>query len=91
MGMKTHSRGWRDLAACRRANPELFFPVTEAGPGHLQVARAKAVCAGCRVRQDCLDFAMSTHQVHGVWGGFSEADRRRLRADLLADQIGQAS
>jgi WhiB family transcriptional regulator, redox-sensing transcriptional regulator len=75
------AHSWWDLAACRLEDAELFFPVTETGPARLQVARAKAVCAGCRARQQCLDYALRTRQVHGVWGGMSEADRERLRAD----------
>lgn len=61
------------------ADPELFFPISTAGPALGQVARAKAVCASCQVRQECLDFAIATTQVHGVWGGTTEEERRRLR------------
>jgi WhiB family transcriptional regulator, redox-sensing transcriptional regulator len=75
---------WWDLAACQSADPELFFPVTERGPAMSQLLRAKAICAGCRVRQQCLDYAISTHQPHGVWGGTSERERRMLRRRVLA-------
>jgi WhiB family redox-sensing transcriptional regulator len=75
------ARYWWDLAACHTETAELFFPVTEIGPARLQVARAKAVCARCLVRQECLDYAMRTRQVHGVWGGMSEAERDGLRPD----------
>jgi WhiB family transcriptional regulator, redox-sensing transcriptional regulator len=37
------------------------------------------VCAGCGVREDCLEFAVLTNQEFGVWGGTSEEERRRLR------------
>jgi WhiB family redox-sensing transcriptional regulator len=74
------TRGWRDLAACRTADPELFFPVSETGPALGQVTRAKAVCATCSVREKCLDYALVTRQAYGVWGGASEEDRRLLRA-----------
>lgn len=40
---------------------------------------AKAVCAGCLVRGECLDFALSGPERFGVWGGTSERERRRLR------------
>jgi WhiB family transcriptional regulator, redox-sensing transcriptional regulator len=88
---KTESRNWWPLAACQAVSAELFFPVTETGPGRLQVARAKAICANCRVRQECLEYAMSTHQVHGIWGGLSEAERRSLRAELGNQQFDRAS
>jgi WhiB family redox-sensing transcriptional regulator len=67
---------WRQLAACRRADPELFFPVSTSGPSLDQVARAKAVCAVCRVKQQCLAFALRTRQEHGVWAGMSEQELR---------------
>jgi WhiB family redox-sensing transcriptional regulator len=74
----TDFRSWWDLAACRRVDPEVFFPVSAIGPARIQVAQAKAVCAGCGVRQKCLEFALATHEVHGVWGGTSEDERRTL-------------
>ena len=72
-------RDWRQLAACRHADPELFFPVSASGPSLDQITQAKAICAGCPVRRQCLAFALDTRQNHGVWGGMSEQERR-LRA-----------
>jgi len=69
-------RDWWKSAACQDADPELFFPVSAVGPGREDIARAKAVCASCLVRQPCLEFARATHQVHGVWGGMTEEERR---------------
>lgn len=67
---------WRQRAACRHADPELFFPVSASGPSLEQVARAKAICAGCHVRKQCLVFALGTRQEHGVWAGMSEQELR---------------
>ncbi len=55
-------------------DPNLFFPVIddEAGP-------AKAVCASCPVRLECLEYAIQTRQDDGVWGGLDETERKRLR------------
>jgi WhiB family redox-sensing transcriptional regulator len=50
-----------------------FFP--EKGDS---VAAAKAVCALCPVRWECLDFALETHQAHGIWGGTTVRERRRI-------------
>jgi WhiB family redox-sensing transcriptional regulator len=61
------------------ADPDLFFPISATGPALGQVAQAKAVCEGCQVQQDCLDFAMTTEQTHGVWGGTTGEERQRLR------------
>jgi WhiB family transcriptional regulator, redox-sensing transcriptional regulator len=70
---------WRALGACLSADPDLFFPISATGPALAQIAQAKAVCAGCQVRQECLEFALQTHQIHGVWGGTSAEERASLR------------
>ena len=45
----------------------------------VQIERAKQVCCECEARVDCLDFALSTNQDSGVWGGLSEEERRAIR------------
>ena len=68
--------GWRDKAACRDHDPELFWPITETGPAaQRQIERAKAVCGSCSVRKDCGEHAGSD----GVWGGLSADERRNAR------------
>jgi len=69
-------REWWQAAACRTADPDIFFPVSAHGPGQEEIAQAKAVCARCPVRRQCLRFALATRQVHGVWGGTTEEERR---------------
>ena len=72
-------REWRTRAACRSVDPELFFPTAETGPVHdAQVAGAKAVCAGCPVRAECLDEAL-VRIPEGIAGGTDPRGRRRLR------------
>ena len=68
-------RHWITMAACRSADPDLFSPVSKAGQSLEQIARAKAVCAGCPVRGQCLAFALRTRQVGGIWGGLTEDER----------------
>jgi WhiB family redox-sensing transcriptional regulator len=68
-----------ELAACRAAEPDLFFPVAAAGPAVAQVVAAKAVCRACPVRAECLSYAEQTGQGHGIWGGTTEEERRRAR------------
>lgn len=75
---------WRDRAACRNSDPDLFFPVGTTGPSLDEIEAAKALCQGCPVREDCLQFAIETNQESGVWGGTSEVERRRLRRAWLA-------
>jgi WhiB family transcriptional regulator, redox-sensing transcriptional regulator len=69
---------WRDRAACRHADPELFFPIGTTGPALAQIAVARQVCEECPVRACCLRWAM-THEVHGIWGGATEEERQALR------------
>ena len=75
---------WRVDAACRDTDPDLFFPVGTTGPAIEQIANAKAVCDACPVKEPCLEFALSTNQDSGVWGGTSEEERRKLRKAWLA-------
>ena len=70
---------WRSAAACRPADPEMFFPLSEFGKAREQIAEAKAICAGCPVRRQCLQFALRTRQTHGIWGGLTELERRQGR------------
>lgn len=67
---------WHTDAACRGVDAELFFPGNdeESGP-------AKAVCAVCPVRENCLAFALRRGERYGVWGGLTEKERTRLSAE----------
>jgi WhiB family redox-sensing transcriptional regulator len=83
---------WAD-AACRSHDPDLFFPVSAAGPAVRQAAQAKEICAGCGVSRQCLDFALSSRQPYGIWGGLTEQERYELqgrRAKELPTGRGQA-
>ena len=70
---------WRDEAACRERDTELFFPLGSSGESLSQAARAKALCAVCPVSHECLIFAVTTNQEYGVWGGLDEEERREVR------------
>jgi WhiB family redox-sensing transcriptional regulator len=69
---------WRESAACRFLDTELFFPIGKAGPAIAEIQRAKAVCARCPVRQACLTFALETRQGYGIWGGCDDDERLLL-------------
>jgi len=70
---------WRSAGACLSADPDLFFPISVRGPAEKQIARAKMICAGCGVRQECLEFAMTHVLTYGIWGGTTPEDRQRAR------------
>ncbi|EOD70187.1 MULTISPECIES: WhiB family transcriptional regulator [Amycolatopsis] len=76
--MEATMTGWAELAACKDEDPELFFPISEVGPGARQTAQAKAVCARCPVRAECLGYALDNGLDHGVFGGTTADERRRL-------------
>lgn len=71
---------WRDDAICNQTDPESFFP--EKGG---TTRPAKQICLGCPVRArqlggtgECLDYALEHDERFGIWGGYSERERRRL-------------
>lgn len=74
---------WRYEAACRDEDPELFFPIGDAGPALAQIEEAKQVCGSCRVSSACLEWAIESNQESGVWGGLSEDERRLMRKRSL--------
>jgi len=65
---------WVSDALCAQTDPEVFYPQVGG-----TVAPAKRVCAACPVLAECRDYALTTGELDGVWGGLSETDRRRLR------------
>lgn len=69
---------WRDDAECRTTDPETFFPIGGSVLAKQQTLAAKEVCGRCPARIECLDWAVATKQVSGVWGGLSEAERLEL-------------
>ena len=77
-GQDAQASAWRFDARCADQDPDLFFPVGSSGPALRQALRAKAICAQCPVRLECLEWAMETRQPHGVWGGLDEVERERL-------------
>jgi WhiB family transcriptional regulator, redox-sensing transcriptional regulator len=76
---------WWELAECRSADPELFFPMTGTRAWRGDVTRAKAMCSRCPIRKQCLDYAIESHQAFGVWGGASEEERRLIAARRRRD------
>jgi WhiB family redox-sensing transcriptional regulator len=71
---------WRLEAACGGLPSSVFFsPDGERGAARRRRERAaKLVCAGCRVRERCADYALSHRERYGVWGGLSEHERAMI-------------
>lgn len=77
-GMLGMTSDWEDQAACAGTELDLFFP-PKGGDAPALVGGAKAICAGCTVRMECLEFALRNDIGFGVWGGLAPAERRRVR------------
>jgi len=75
--------GWRDYAACRDHDPDLFFPGSEPTPS--QIAAARAICSACPVQDECLTYALESNQTDGIWGGQTPTGRRKLRRMWLEE------
>lgn len=77
---------WMEHGNCADHAPEVFFPSDGVG-----VIRAQRICKDCPVKATCLDYALEERIDHGVWGGASERQRRRLlkqRRDRIAITAG---
>ena len=75
----TEEAGWRLEAACLEYPAVLFFGLDDNETPVERRAReeeAKKVCLTCSVRTECLDYALSTREAYGIWGGLTEVERR---------------
>lgn len=72
---------WRSRAVCGNARAWLFFGPDGEGPAEraIRESKAKAICAACPVRAECLEYALRHRVRHGVWGGCNEEERFRER------------
>ena len=70
---KSMESNWMAVGSCSAQPPGLFFPSDGVG-----VEVAKKVCAECPSKEPCLEYALENRIDHGVWGGTSERQRRRI-------------
>jgi WhiB family redox-sensing transcriptional regulator len=72
---------WHAEPACSGPDRELFFAADGEtfGEHRRREASAKVICAGCPVRVSCLCLALTSRSEFGVWGGFGEAELRKMR------------
>jgi WhiB family redox-sensing transcriptional regulator len=66
-----HRPDWHDQAACKGHRGDLFF-----GDGFAK--QAKRICFGCDVKRQCLEYALTSGEEFGVWGGKTAAERRMI-------------
>lgn len=83
-----HYRGspgaWRQRAARKGMDPNIFFPISDFVGGRgpkvdsEEVVYAKSICDVCVVRVQCLEFALSIRELDGVWGGTTGSNRKSI-------------
>lgn len=64
---------WQEAAKCKGRNSEIFYP--QRG---VPTASAKSLCKDCRVKQECLEYAIVHDERFGIWGGLSERERKKV-------------
>lgn len=66
--------GWMTSAKCLDADVDCFYL-------QARFPEARALCAACPVRRECLEFALQRlpTQDYGLWGGTTASERARVR------------
>jgi WhiB family redox-sensing transcriptional regulator len=90
---------WWEQAACKDADPELFFQDEPRGRPSAQFKKLPDVvwefCARCPVQTDCLNEAMKmstldrVHTTFGVWGGTTQSMRRSMLKRISNSSLRQ--
>jgi WhiB family transcriptional regulator, redox-sensing transcriptional regulator len=80
------STEWMAEGNCRLEPPATFFPSDGVG-----VEVARRICATCPVKDPCLEYALRNRIDHGVWGGASERERRRILRQRRLARAGRSS
>ena len=66
---------WRSIGLCKGSDTMVFYPPSDDDS---LAEEAKMICSMCAVRKPCLEFALANREKHGVWGGLTERERRRV-------------
>ena len=80
---------WRVDASCRSTHAALFFAPSTVEPTQerrTREAHARALCRSCPVQPACRDYALDVQEPHGIWGGLTELERRRIVRWRLAER-----
>jgi WhiB family transcriptional regulator, redox-sensing transcriptional regulator len=76
---------WRDTAACLKHPATLFFGFDDLEPPgerRNREDRAKLICSGCLVKEECLDYALAANESYGIWGGLTEVELKAYKRAL---------
>lgn len=73
---------WHKSGLCYRAGYDLFFPIDKEDARYKN-PKAKAICSTpCPVKSLCLQYALETECLYGVWGGTTRSERKRIMKHL---------
>lgn len=65
---------WWNDSACLGMGVDNFF-IDELDPDYQEKVKvAKRVCASCKVKDDCFQYAKSNNEEFGIWAGISVED-----------------
>lgn len=68
---------WVEQAECAGSSGKIFFPESYNAA---IVRLAKKICSVCKVREECLEYALKHKETIGIWGGLTPKERARLRS-----------
>jgi WhiB family transcriptional regulator, redox-sensing transcriptional regulator len=77
---------WMAQGLCAEKHPSIFFPSDGVG-----VEKARKICNECPMPTHCLEYALRNRIDHGVWGGTSERQRRRILKERRVKALARAS
>ena len=83
MSAQRIEESWQIKASCRGPQASVFFPPAQFERKDEKLereSRAKAICRTCPVNRECLEYAVSIREAHGIWGGLNEVERKQLLA-----------
>jgi len=72
----------RVVVPCQNTDPDVWFSDRDSMDVHSSastIRQAKAFCKMCPVRELCLEYAIVNDEPHGIWGGLSTQDRKKLK------------
>lgn len=72
---------WKLQSNCAGVDTEAFFP--ERRGVYENKDMLTRICGACHVKQECLDYAVK-YTMTGWWGGTTELQRKRIRAERKA-------
>lgn len=75
---------WQRYMNCEDIRQDLMMEPEDYDGG---IEAAKAVCRGCVVKEECLEYALENPGRFGIWGGTTDDERREIRKQRTLENI----